>query len=133
MPDPVAAPDNANQATRLVPELAFARRKRLMAAKLARKHTQPARTTRRRSCSSVRQVNTRNMGHLILNCKRLYASNPLFPVKKLDFDDALINRLPSQNVNLSTSELSTNRHREHAWICVATCHQKDSSSDANVL
>src|SRR5437868_15092289 len=63
MPQPLAAPAVASQSALARPLVAAARCNRLIAARLARKQTSPARPTSRKSCSAVRQENTRNMHH----------------------------------------------------------------------
>src|SRR5213078_4615767 len=61
MPQPVATPAVKIQVTRARPRPARARLNRLMAVRLARKQSAPARTTSRKSCSTVRQERTRYM------------------------------------------------------------------------
>ena len=61
MPLPVAAPAVTVHIARARPFVAVARWNKLTAAVLARKQTIPASTTNRRSCSTVRQLRTRNM------------------------------------------------------------------------
>src|SRR5262249_15646160 len=58
-PPRAGAPAATSQVARTRPAVARARLKRLIAVRLARKHTMPATITNRQSCSVVRQLNTR--------------------------------------------------------------------------
>src|SRR3954468_10633325 len=82
IPHPVAAPAATIQFTLARPERPRARPNRLMAVKLAKKQTNPAMTTSRKSCSLTRQLNTRNMGRSGLRDKDCLeiARNHLFTV-----------------------------------------------------
>ena len=61
IPYPVAAPVVISHSRRVRPVVAQLRWNRLMAAKLVRKHTAAANSTRRQSCCVVRQEMTRNI------------------------------------------------------------------------
>src|SRR5229473_6703530 len=61
MPHPVARLASPIQTTRARPRVAHERWNRLTATKLVRKQTPPASTTSRQSCSTVRQLSTRNI------------------------------------------------------------------------
>src|SRR5580692_8960178 len=89
MPQPPAAPALISQSARVRPRATSARRDRLMAVRLARKQTAPAKTTRRQSCSPPRHVSTRNMTPLLL-----------YPAEKVWNDDrhAVKSGKPSSNV-----------------------------------
>src|SRR5215813_7112496 len=71
MPNPVATAAATIQTARALPEVARARLNKLIAARLANRQTTAATPTSRQSCSTVRQVRTRNIFHPS-NIARMY-------------------------------------------------------------
>src|SRR5262245_3369529 len=72
MPKPVAIAAAMIQRARALPAVARARLNKLTAVRLANRHSTAATPTRRQSCSTVRQVKTRNILSPDLNLLRWY-------------------------------------------------------------
>src|SRR5262245_8613633 len=72
MPKPVAIAAAMIQRARALPAVARARLNKLTAVRLANRHSTAATPTRRQSCSTVRQVKTRNMFSPDLDLVRWY-------------------------------------------------------------